>query len=160
MCPGQQDTVLFPFMQEKYTWKRMLLGTCPCHRSHHGNSLPVKAHGKHPDLFPACTMRQSAQVKLGWDWALENPCLPTQETQEMQVWFLGQEDPLEQGMATHSSILAWKNPRTEEPGGLQSTGHDWAHKHIRKMGVKDETLFFAWCNIFYYGYGMGGTRLV
>ena len=35
---------------------------------------------------------------------------------------LGQEDPLEEGMATHSSILAWKIPWTEEPGGLQSMG--------------------------------------
>ena len=45
-----------------------------------------------------------------------------QETQEMQVWFLGQEDPLEEDMASHSSILAWKFPWTEEPGGLQSMG--------------------------------------
>ena len=35
---------------------------------------------------------------------------------------LGWEDPLEKGMATHSSILAWRIPRTEEPGGLQSMG--------------------------------------
>ena len=35
---------------------------------------------------------------------------------------LGQEDPLEKGMTTHSSILAWEIPWTEEPGGLQSTG--------------------------------------
>ena len=35
---------------------------------------------------------------------------------------LGQEDPLEKGMATHSIILAWRIPWTEEPGGLQSTG--------------------------------------
>ena len=35
---------------------------------------------------------------------------------------LGQEDPLEEGMATHSSTLAWEIPRTEEPGGLQSMG--------------------------------------
>ena len=40
---------------------------------------------------------------------------------ETQVCFLGQEDPLEKEMATHSSILAWRIPRTEEPGGLQST---------------------------------------
>ena len=51
--------------------------------------------------------------------------------QEMWVWSLGQEDPLEQEMATHSRILAWKNPWTEEPGRLQSmglliVGHDWA----------------------------------
>ena len=40
--------------------------------------------------------------------------------QDMQVWSLGQEDPLEKEMATHSSILAWKIPLTEEPGELQS----------------------------------------
>ena len=38
----------------------------------------------------------------------------------MQVRSLGQEDSLEEGMATHSSILAWRIPMTEEPGGLQS----------------------------------------
>ena len=42
--------------------------------------------------------------------------------QETQVQSLGQEDPLEKGMATHSSTLAWKIPWTEEPGGLQSMG--------------------------------------
>ena len=42
--------------------------------------------------------------------------------QETQVRSLGQEDPLEEGMATHSSILAWRIPWTEEPGGLQSMG--------------------------------------
>ena len=42
--------------------------------------------------------------------------------QEMQAQSLGQEDPLEKGMATHSSILVWRIPRTEEPGGLQSMG--------------------------------------
>ena len=49
--------------------------------------------------------------------------------QETQARSLGQEDPLEEGMATHSSILAWRIPWTEEPGGLQSmelqrVGHD------------------------------------
>ena len=42
--------------------------------------------------------------------------------QETQVQSLGQEDPLEKEMATHSSILAWRIPWTEEPGGLQSMG--------------------------------------
>ena len=42
--------------------------------------------------------------------------------QETQVQSLGQEDALEKEMATHSSILAWKIPWTEEPGGLQSMG--------------------------------------
>ena len=41
-----------------------------------------------------------------------------QETQELQVQALGQEGPLEKEMATHSTILAWKIPWTEEPGGL------------------------------------------
>ena len=51
--------------------------------------------------------------------------------QETSVWSLDQEDPLEKGIATHSSILAWRIPWTEESGGLQSMGlqrvrHDWA----------------------------------
>ena len=50
--------------------------------------------------------------------------------QETWVQSLGQEDPLEKGMATHSSILAWRIPWTEESSGLQSmglqrVGHDW-----------------------------------
>ena len=44
--------------------------------------------------------------------------LPTM--QEMWVQSLGPEDPLEEGMATHSRILVWRIPQTEEPGGLQS----------------------------------------
>ena len=48
--------------------------------------------------------------------------LPIQETQEMWVQSLYQEDPLEEEMATHSSILAWEIPWTEEPGRLQSMG--------------------------------------
>ena len=42
--------------------------------------------------------------------------------QETHVQSLGQEDPLEEGMATHSSILVWRIPRTEEPNGLYSMG--------------------------------------
>ena len=44
------------------------------------------------------------------------------EPQKMQVWSLGWEEPLEEGMTTHSSILAWRIPWTEERGGLQSIG--------------------------------------
>ena len=46
----------------------------------------------------------------------------TQETQDTRVLPLGQEDPVEREMATYSSILAWKVPWTEEPGGIQSNG--------------------------------------
>ena len=45
-----------------------------------------------------------------------------QELQETRIQPLGQEDPLEEGIATHSSILAWRIPWTEEPDGLQSIG--------------------------------------
>ena len=45
-----------------------------------------------------------------------------QETRQMQVPSLGREDPLEEEMATHSSILHWRIPWTEEPGRLQSKG--------------------------------------
>ena len=52
---------------------------------------------------------------------VKNPSA-TQETQEMWLQSLGQEDLQEEEMATHSSILAWRIPRTEEPGGLQIIG--------------------------------------
>ena len=53
--------------------------------------------------------------------------LPLQEMQEMGVWSLDQEDPLDEGMATHFSILAWRIPSTEEPGGHDSRelAHTW-----------------------------------
>ena len=52
---------------------------------------------------------------------IKNPP-PMQEPQEMKVQSLGREDPLEEGIVTHSSILAWRIPRTEETGGLQPMG--------------------------------------
>ena len=63
--------------------------------------------------------------------------------QEMWVPSLVREDPLEKEMATHSSILAWKIPWTEEPGRLQSVGsqrvgHDWAESWSSQARVEDE----------------------
>ena len=49
-----------------------------------------------------------------------------QETWEMEIWFLGWEVPLEEGMATHSSILAWRIPWTEEPGRVAKSLNDWS----------------------------------
>ena len=54
--------------------------------------------------------------------SLVRASLVTQSVKKTQVRSLGWEDPLEEEMATHSSILAWEIPWTEEPGGLQSTG--------------------------------------
>ena len=60
--------------------------------------------------------------------------------QETQVRSLGLEDPLEKGMAVHSSILAWRIPWTEEPGGLQSVGlqrirHNWVTNTITTIPI-------------------------
>ena len=73
--------------------------------------------------------------------------------QETQVQSLGQEDPLEKGMATHSSILAWKIPWREEPRRLQSTGlqrfePDWADtteklSYLHKLLLWPEKKFSA-----------------
>ena len=70
-----------------------------------------------------------------------------QEPQETQVQFLDWEDPLEKDMATHSSILAWRIPWTEQPGGLESIGsqrveQDWSnlahmHSHLRILSTKE-----------------------
>ena len=75
---------------------------------------------------------------LPTDGAVERISLPMQETQETWVQSLGWEDPLEEGLATHSNILAWKVPWTEEPGGLQSmgsqrAGHDWVTEHTHVL---------------------------
>ena len=64
-----------------------------------------------------------------------------QETQEMWVQSLNWEDPLEEEMATHSSILAWKIPWAEEPGSLQpvgpqGVGHNWVTEHTYNMELK------------------------
>ena len=75
----------------------------------------------------------------------EGTCLPTQE---IQVWSLGWEDPLEEEMATHSSILAWEITWTEEPGGLQRIRHDWAHAlHLLKKNYL--LLLFFYFTILY-----------
>ena len=55
--------------------------------------------------------------------------------QEMQVWTLGQEDPLEKEMATHSGILAWEILWTEEPGGLQSLGWQKSQTQIQSFHI-------------------------
>ena len=75
-------------------------------------------------------------------WGLE---LQYTNLVEQETWVrsLGREDPLEKSMATHSSILAWRIPWTEEPGGLQSRGlhrvrHDWATNTHSQVSVVPE----------------------
>ena len=79
----------------------------------------------------SCYLNKLKQQR-GFQDGSEVKNLPTmQETQETRVQSLGQEKPLEEDIATHSSIRAWRIPWTEEAGGLQSIGsqrvrHDWA----------------------------------
>ena len=76
---------------------------------------------------PSC-LCQSGCDSVSHDFPLSGASLAAQmvknlpAVREMQVRSLGWEGPLEKGQATHSSILAWRIPWTEEPGGLQSTG--------------------------------------
>ena len=56
------------------------------------------------------------------DFPSGSECRELAYNAETRIQSLGQEDPLEKGIATHSSILAWRIPWTEEPGGLQSMG--------------------------------------
>ena len=100
-------------------------------------NLSIKQKQAHRDQTCGC---QGAEMEVkGWtgsqqlvdaNWlsliAQSVKSLP--EMQETRVQFLGQEDPLEKEMATHSSILAWRIPWTEEPGstvyGVTRVGHD------------------------------------
>ena len=67
-------------------------------------------------ILNAMTMES---LGLPW-WISSKECALMQESQEIQVRSLGWEDPLEEGLATHSNILAWRIPQTDKPGRLQS----------------------------------------
>ena len=100
-------------------------------------------------------MQRTEAGEHGFKWGLchilcfpggasgKEPPWPMQEMQDMWALSLDPEDPLAEGVATHSSILTWKTPRTEEPGrpqsiGLQRVGRDWsdlAHTHCHILAV-------------------------
>ena len=63
--------------------------------------------------------------------------------QERQVQSLGWEDPLEKEMVTHSSILAWKNPWTEEPSGRQSMGSQTVREDLLTTNNKQQSLRYV-----------------
>ena len=107
-----------------------------------------KGQNQSPDMFPWYLAAACCGDYVNWVWLLTfrgGPVLKIppamQEPQELLVWSLGWEDPLEKEMATHSSVLAWKIPWTEEPGGLQSMGsqrfrHDWSDGAQHMFGFK------------------------
>ena len=95
------------------------------------SNIPVGHHevsvqGEIPHIKVRCTF--SIVTSLAFKVKCNDSSLVAQRLkhlpvmQETWVRFLGREDPLEKEMATHSSILAWRIPWTEEPGGLQSMG--------------------------------------
>ena len=90
---------------------------CVCVWTHHSKFLETYINqGKYRASLVAQRLKRLPAMRETW------------------VQSLGREDPLEKEMATHSSILAWRIPWTEEPGGLQSTGsqrvgHNWATSH-------------------------------
>ena len=99
--------------------------------------LPGESHGRRslvgysPRGCKESDMTEGLHFHPIAQWVKNLPAV--QRTEETQVWSLGQEDLLEKEMATHSSILAWRIPWTEGPGGLQSVEsqrvrHDWATK--------------------------------
>ena len=96
-------------------------------------------HQSHPTLIFALTLPTSSIRASLVPQTIKN--LPA--VQETRVWSLGQDDALEKGMATHSSILAWRIPWTEEPGGLQSmelqrVRHNWATNTFTSIRIKDK----------------------
>ena len=78
---------------------------------------------------------------LKYNWPI-TICWTFVVAQMVKIQSLDWEDPLEEEMATHSSILAWKIPWTVEPGWLQSMGsqrvrHNWAHTTLKKNALRD-----------------------
>ena len=88
-------------------------------------------------------LQNRLQFGCGWASLLPQTVKTPPAMRETWVWSLGREDPLKEGMATHSSILAWRISIKEEPGGLQSmgsqrVGHDWATNTF---------IFFTWLGV-------------
>ena len=67
--------------------------------------------------------------------------------QEIQVLFLGQEDPLEKGMVTHSTILAWEIPWIEDPGRLQSMGSQKSQTGLKRLNNTNIPMLEKLCSL-------------
>ena len=92
-----------------------------CFSSAESYKIPLFFYSNHSYLPSSILQKILGRRDFPGGSAVKNPPA-MQETQVMQFWSLGGEDPLEEEMATYSSILAWRIPCTEEPGGLQSIG--------------------------------------
>ena len=95
-------------------------------------------------LILSYTLYRASQVA---QWGKNLPAM--QETQEWQVQSPGQGDPLEEGMATHFSILAWRIPWTKEPGRLQSTKSQtgYSPQGHKEPGITEVTAHTHACTV-------------
>ena len=127
--------------QHGWTWRTL----CWVKQATHKKRNAVRSHSHGESKTPELMVTERRMV-VPRDWAslaaqtVKN--LPA--VQETRVWSLGWEDPLEEGMATHSSILAWRVLGTEEPGGLQSMRlprviHEWLTHTLPGTGEVMET---------------------
>ena len=134
-CKAVLGTLSVP----RYTQLGTLLGTLSLgltkawlgrNLSHMGTHLVGAAEGCGPQVRELALLGAGNHVfhpllahsRSSPTWRLQKGLALGVKVQETGVQFLGQEDPLEKGRATHSSILAWRMPWTEKPGGLLSMG--------------------------------------
>ena len=82
--------------------------------------------------------------RVGHDWRDLAAAAANAEAQETWVWSLGWEDPPGKGMATHSSILVWRIPWTEEPGGLQSIGLRKIRQNWRDLAYNTQNAIYQY----------------
>ena len=99
----------------------------------------ARDHAQTPSRHRECEMNEGPRFIVRWFQTEGSPggaggketTCQCRRLKRQRVHSLGREDPLEEEMATHFSILVWKIPRTEEPGGLQSTGSQrFRHAHV------------------------------
>ena len=107
------------------------------------NSVTFFLHGIPIFILNVANYRTCDSSTLGWSSLVAQRLKHLPAMQETWVRSLGWEDPREKAMAPHSSILAWRIPWMEEPGGLQSTGsqrvgHDWATSLQIPLHVKSK----------------------
>ena len=120
------------------------------------NSVTFFLHGIPIFILNVANYRTCDSSTLGWSSLVAQRLKRLPAMQETWVRSLGWEDPLEKEMATHSSILAWRIPWMEEPGGLQSTGsqrvgHDWATSlHFRFLCMLSQNLLKGFLNLFIF----------
>ena len=138
LIPNWSSTHCIHFYHQYYSssmWVRPILFFC---------------HKEFEKFFRNCPLSCFSIASQVAQWINTPPA-----AQETQVQSLSWEDPLEKGMAIHSSILAWKIPQTEEPGGLQSIGSqsvrhnwsDWACMHIFLKLFSDHRSCFSTRNL-------------